>query len=68
MFVSPVRETMQPTEHDRVDLTALLAYLGKEKAIDSVIVEGGATLLWSFFSKVWSTVCKLISPQRSSAA
>ena len=27
VFVSPVRETMQPTEHDRVDLTALLAYL-----------------------------------------
>ena len=51
VFVSPVCETMQPTEHDRVDLTALLAYLGKEKAIDSVIVEGGATLLWSFFSQ-----------------
>lgn len=51
VFVSLVRETMQPTEHDRVDLTALLAYLGKEKAIDSVIVEGGATLLWSFFSQ-----------------
>ena len=38
-------------EHNRVDLSALLAYLGKEKAIDSVIVEGGATLLWSFFSQ-----------------
>lgn len=41
----------RPTEHDRVDLRALLAYLGKEKAIDSVIVEGGATLLWSSFSE-----------------
>lgn len=45
VFVSPV------AEHNRVDLSALLAYLGKEKAIDSVIVEGGATLLWSFFSQ-----------------
>lgn len=51
VFVSPMCETMQPAEHDRVDLPALLAYLGKEKAIDSVIVEGGATLLWSFFSQ-----------------
>lgn len=41
----------QAAEHNRVDLSALLAYLGKEKAIDSVIVEGGATLLWSFFSQ-----------------
>lgn len=44
-----IAKTVQPTEHDRVDLPALLAYLGKEKSIDSVIVEGGATLLWSFF-------------------
>ena len=29
----------------------LYEYIGKEKAIDSVIVEGGATLLWSFFSQ-----------------
>ena len=41
----------QVAEHDRVDLLALLAYLGKEKSIDSVIVEGGATLLWSFFAE-----------------
>lgn len=45
VFVSPA------AEHNRVDLSALLAYLGKEKTIDSVIVEGGATLLWSFFSQ-----------------
>ena len=36
---------------DSVDLFALLTYLGKEKAIDSVIAEGGATLLWSLFSQ-----------------
>lgn len=41
----------QAAEHSRVDLSALLAYLGKEKSIDSVLVEGGATLLWSFFSQ-----------------
>ena len=41
----------QVAEHDRVDLLALLASLGKEKSIDSVIVEGGATLLWSFFAE-----------------
>lgn len=40
----------QSAEH-RVDLFALLTYLGKEKAIDSVIAEGGATLLWSLFSQ-----------------
>ena len=51
VFVSPANGAVQPAEHDRVDLPALLAYLGKEKSIDSVIVEGGATLLWSFFSK-----------------
>lgn len=46
-----IAKTVQATEHTHVDLPALLAYLGKEKSIDSVIVEGGATLLWSFFSK-----------------
>lgn len=46
-----VAKAAQSAEHDRVDLPALLAYLGKEKAVDSVIVEGGATLLWSFFSE-----------------
>lgn len=51
VFVSPANGTVQSAEHNRVDLPALLAYLGKEKAIDSVIVEGGATLLWSFFSQ-----------------
>lgn len=51
VFVSPANGAVQPAEHDRVDLPALLAYLGKEKSIDSVIVEGGATLLWSFFSQ-----------------
>lgn len=51
VFVSPANGAVQPAEHDRVDLPALLAYLGKEKSIDSVILEGGATLLWSFFSQ-----------------
>ena len=37
--------------NDRVDLSALLAHLGNERTIDSLIVEGGATLLWSFFSE-----------------
>lgn len=46
-----VAKAAQSAECDRVDLPALLAYLGKEKAVDSVIVEGGATLLWSFFSQ-----------------
>lgn len=46
-----VAKAAQYAEHDCVDLPALLAYLGKEKAVDSVIVEGGATLLWSFFSE-----------------
>lgn len=51
VFVSPANGAVQPAEHTHVDLPALLAYLGKEKSIDSVIVEGGATLLWSFFSQ-----------------
>ena len=51
VFVSPANGTVQSAEHNRVDLLALLAYLGKEKSIDSVIVEGGATLLWSFFAE-----------------
>lgn len=46
-----VAKAAQPAKHDRVDLPALVAYLGKEKSIDSLIVEGGATLLWSFFSQ-----------------
>lgn len=51
VLVSSANGTVQSAEHNRVDLPVLLAYLGKEKAIDSVIVEGGATLLWSFFSQ-----------------
>lgn len=39
------------TQGESVDLRALLVYLGEEKQIDSVMVEGGATLLWSLFSQ-----------------
>lgn len=39
------------TQGDEVDLRALLSYLGEEKQLDSVMVEGGATLLWSLFSQ-----------------
>lgn len=38
------------TQGDSVDLRELLTYLGAERGIDSVLVEGGATLLWSIFS------------------
>lgn len=39
------------TAGERVDLREVLAYLGREQQIDSVMVEGGATLLWSLFSE-----------------
>lgn len=39
------------TQGDEVDLAGVLSYLGKERFIDSVLVEGGATLLWSLFSE-----------------
>lgn len=35
----------------RVDLAAVLAHLGQQCSIDSVLAEGGATLLWSLFSQ-----------------
>ncbi len=38
-----------PDKEEHVDLGALMHYLGKQ-GIDSVIVEGGATLFWSLFS------------------
>lgn len=44
-------EVFQTSQHDYVDLKALLDYLGKDLAVDSVFVEGGATLLWSLFSE-----------------
>ncbi len=39
-----------PSQNEQVDINALLELLG-EKGIDSVVVEGGATLLWSCFSQ-----------------
>lgn len=39
------------THGESVDLEAVLAHLGAEYQIDSVMVEGGATLLWSLFSQ-----------------
>ncbi|WP_251197227.1 bifunctional diaminohydroxyphosphoribosylaminopyrimidine deaminase/5-amino-6-(5-phosphoribosylamino)uracil reductase RibD [Anaerotardibacter muris] len=39
------------TQGSTVDLQAVLTYLGAERNIDSVLVEGGATLLWSVLSQ-----------------
>lgn len=36
---------------DAVDLTEVMRYLGEERSIDSVLVEGGATLFWSLFAQ-----------------
>jgi diaminohydroxyphosphoribosylaminopyrimidine deaminase/5-amino-6-(5-phosphoribosylamino)uracil reductase len=39
------------TEGEKVNLSDLLNYLGEELKIDSLIAEGGTTLLWSLFSE-----------------
>jgi diaminohydroxyphosphoribosylaminopyrimidine deaminase/5-amino-6-(5-phosphoribosylamino)uracil reductase len=39
------------TQGDSVNLEVVLDHLGTKQQIDSVMVEGGATLLWSLFSQ-----------------
>lgn len=57
-------EIFQSGRCGQVDLKALLEYLGKEHTIDSVLVEGGATLLWSLFSEgLFDRVQAYIAPK-----
>lgn len=39
------------TAGETVNLQELIAHLGQECSIDSILVEGGATLLWSLFNE-----------------
>lgn len=44
------RVIILPARQDRVDLTALLTYLGEQR-VQSLLVEGGATVLGAFFDQ-----------------